>query len=180
MNVFSFSAWFSFKLYTAVLKIKKTGTGNRTIVAEGVSPTTGPYIVEDAETSVGNQNCKVRRLYFTSNTNVIQSESYLDSDGNVDRQKLAFEYHWQLCAGLLLTTDIVVSSSTTANVLESKNDSKALVVGLGGACVIYFCDDRTSIIYCNSFKAYFIKKDVIISFGLNIILFMFLYQAVAC
>ena len=130
-------------------------------MAEGTSPTTGPYIVEDTETSVNNESCKVRRLYFTSNPNVIQSESFLDADGRVDRQKLAFEYHWQLCSGLLLTSDIVDIGGTaelnsamkkalnisrdvddTTRIIASKSkDVKALVIGLGGTFEICFCCD---------------------------------------
>ncbi|GMH99536.1 hypothetical protein TrVE_jg3895 [Triparma verrucosa] len=61
---------------------------------------------------------RVRRLYFTSNSNVIQSESYLHNS-SFDYTKLSFGYHYIMSSSIYLTSEI-----STGN--------KSVVVGLGG------------------------------------------------
>lgn len=60
------------------MSLGSDGVGNRKVIHEGLSATSGEYIVEDVE--VGNK--KFRRLYFLSNQLVIQSEAKLTSFRN--------------------------------------------------------------------------------------------------
>lgn len=61
---------------------------------------------------------RVRRLYFKSNANVIQSESFKPTSSTFDYNKLSFKYHYTMIASLYLAPEIV--------------DKEICVIGLGG------------------------------------------------
>ena len=112
------------------------GIGNRQIIVEGESSSTGPYIVEQCETQIDfpiSETVHVRRLYFKHSPQLIQSEAILlnDISSEIDHLKMSFEHNWYFAAGMLLCHEIA-----DARLFEPESDiqhmRKNLVIGLGG------------------------------------------------
>jgi hypothetical protein len=106
------------------------GIGQRNVIARGETSTTGPYIVE--EVLVSEDQHFVRRLYFMRNPNVIQTEVYMNKEDSrqINRLKLAFEYHLDIISGFLLL------GKTPSPPFTKKE--QALVIGLGGGGLLNF------------------------------------------
>ena len=105
------------------------GIGTRMIIAEGNSQSTGPYIVEQCETTVDfpPETVQVVRLYFQHSPQLIQSEAILLEDGSgINHLRMSFEHNWYFAAGTLLRYKPSKPQS------HEINNRKSLVIGLGG------------------------------------------------
>lgn len=128
------------------------GIGKREVLVEGEgSESTGPYVVEECETTINfpPEIVQVRRLYFKRTPHLIQSEAVLlsksESDdvisvgGEIDHMRMPFEHNWYICAGILLSDVNIIQSDVP---LSSDNvdyhSKEALVVGLGGGGLLNF------------------------------------------
>ncbi|GAQ85556.1 S-adenosyl-L-methionine dependent methyltransferases [Klebsormidium nitens] len=128
------------------------GIGKRTILDEAESQITGPIVVEDVELDSGSQGT-FRRLVFTRNQNLVQSEAALTSpptsangdaaskkkggrkgggqrgevgERAVDHSLLTSEYHAAMVAGLALVMPLLEGYE------ETNGMARVLVIGLGG------------------------------------------------
>lgn len=95
------------------------GVGSRNVLAEGETFLSGTYLVEQVKVDATT----VRRLYFTENPFVIQSEVAMINESDVDKTHLAFDYHKTMTAGLLALT---------------AQRTQGVVIGLGGGGLVNF------------------------------------------
>lgn len=111
------------------LSLGSDGVGNRKVIHEGLSATSGEYIVEDVEVD----NKKFRRLYFLSNQLVIQSEAKLTSFRNrkgiskdiPDLTYLTCTHHLYMIISALVAFD-------------NKKDPSMAILGVGGGGLCSF------------------------------------------
>jgi hypothetical protein len=138
------------------------GIGKRNVIAQGETVLSGPYLVEQ----VRADDRTVRRLYFTDNPFVIQSEVALlmttttmhasasasesedavivdtdtDADAVIDKSHAAFDYHKQMAAGVLALTrrKSAGDCDCDGNTSTDSDSVSGLMVGLGGGGLVNF------------------------------------------
>lgn len=99
------------------------GIGSRNVLAQGATTLSGDFLVEQVKAD----SHMVRRLYFTDNPFVIQSEVKIMEDSDqVDKSFLAFDYHKHMSASIMALS------------LKENEPSTGLVIGLGGGGLVNF------------------------------------------
>lgn len=113
------------------------GLGRRTLVAQMESALSGGILVEDVTLQEGHDDGEgahsvtLRRLVFSQNPNLVQSEARLLPTGHVDTSHLACEYHTAIVAGLAVVVPVLAAPA-------APSQATAWVIGLGGGALPTF------------------------------------------